>query len=504
MSKLLKTGLASAFVLAMAAAPAAAQNLRIGLAEDPDVLDPHQARTFVGRIVFNALCDKLVDVTPDLKYVPRLATSWEWGPDNKSLTFKLRDGVKFHDGEPFNAEAVKFNIERAKTLPESRRKSEITSLASVEIVDPMTVKLVLSVPDVTILSQLSDRAGMMLSPKAAAAAGAGFGSKPVCSGPYKFVERVQNDRIILEKNPDYYNQGAFAFQRVTYLPIPDSTVRLANLRSGDLDMIERLEPTDVKTAKGDANLKTESAIGLGFQALNINLAHGERAKNPLGQDKRVRQALALSIDRDALNQVVFEGQFTPGNQYFPPNNPYQTKELKIEPRNVDKAKALIKESGVKTPIQVELTIANNPRSQSIAQVLQAMTQETGFDIKLKATEFATMLSEGSKGDFQISQYGWSGRPDPDGNIHAYVTCKGNLNEWKYCNPKVDEALDKARTVSDIAQRVKLYGDAQKVLLEELPNIVLYHESWIWGIRKNVNGFVPHPDGMIRLDNVKKS
>src|SRR3954468_24410373 len=142
----------------LASTAASAQALRIGLNEDPDVLDPHQARTFVGRIVFTALCDKLVDITPELQFVPRLATSWEWGADAKSLTFKLRDGVKFHDGEPFNAEAVKFNIERAKTLPESRRKSEITSIASVEVIDPLTVKLNLSQADVTVLAQLSDRA----------------------------------------------------------------------------------------------------------------------------------------------------------------------------------------------------------------------------------------------------------------------------------------------------------------------------------------------------------
>ncbi|MCP8940799.1 ABC transporter substrate-binding protein [Alsobacter sp. SYSU M60028] len=484
------------------AGAAAAQSLRVGLAEDPDVLDPHQARTFVGRIVFTALCDKLVDITPELQFVPRLATSWEWGPDTKSLTFKLREGVKFHDGEPFNAEAVKFNIERAKTLPESRRKSEITSVASVDVVDPMTVRLNLSQPDVTVLAQLSDRAGMMLSPKAAAAAGANAGAKPVCSGPYKFVERVQNDRIVLERFPDHWNKGQYAFEKITYLPIPDSTVRLANLRSGDLDIIERLEPTDVKTAKGDANLKTASAVGLGYQGLNINVANGERAKNPLGQDKRVRQALEASIDRDAINQVVFEGQFTPGNQFFPPNNPYFAKDIPIGARDVKKAQALLKEAGVKTPVAVEVTMSNSPRSLAIMQVIQSMANEAGFDVKLKSTEFATMLNEGTKGDFQANQYGWSGRPDPDGNIHAFVTCKGGLNDWKYCNPEVDKLLDQARTVADPAKRKELYTAAQKILHEDLPIIHLYHESWIWGMKKKLEGFTPHPDGMIRLENVK--
>ena len=487
---------------ALLPAVASAQALRIGLAEDPDVLDPHQARTFVGRIVFNALCDKLVDLTPELKFVPRLATSWEWGADGKSLTFKLRDGVKFHDGEPFNAEAVKYNIERAKTLPESRRKSEITSIASVEVVDPLTARIVLTQADVTVLAQLSDRAGMMVSPKAAQAAGANYGARPVCSGPYRFVERVQNDRIVIERFADHWNKAAYAFDKVTYLPIPDSTVRLANLRSGDIDLIERLEPTDVKTAKADTNLKTSSAVGLGFQAININVANGDRAKTPFGQDKRVRQAFELSIDRDALNQVVFEGQFTPGNQFFPPNNPYADKSLKIPARDVTKAKALLKEAGVTAPLAVEVTMANSPRSLATMQVIQSMASEAGFAIKLKSTEFATMLAEGTKGDFQASQYGWSGRPDPDGNIHAYVTCKGNLNDWKYCNPEVDKLLDEARTLSDTAERKKRYDAAQAILAKDLPVIVIYHESWIWGLRKKVDGFVPHPDGMIRLDGVK--
>jgi peptide/nickel transport system substrate-binding protein len=136
------------------------------------------------------------------------------------------------------------------------------------------------------------------------------------------------------------------------------------------------------------------------------------------------------------------------------------------------------------------------------QVIQSMAQETGFAIKLKATEFATMLNEGTKGDFQANQYGWSGRPDPDGNIHAFVTCKGGLNDWKYCNPEVDKLLDEARTLADPAARKARYTAVQQILSKDLPTIYLYHESWIWGMKKKIDGFVAHPDGMIRLDNVK--
>src|SRR5882762_6804807 len=180
--------LATAFA-AIDATPAAARVLRIGLADDPDMLDPTLARTYTGRIVFAAMCDKLVDITPELDIAPQLATEWQWVDGNKGLVMKLRQGVKFQDGEPFDAAAVKFNIERHLTMPGSNRKSEISAVTGVEIVDDHTVKLVLSAPFAPLLAQLTDRAGMMVSPKAARAAGENFGSHPVCAGPFKFVER---------------------------------------------------------------------------------------------------------------------------------------------------------------------------------------------------------------------------------------------------------------------------------------------------------------------------
>src|SRR6478609_9083855 len=206
----------AALVLALAA-PATAQTLRFGLAEDPDVLDPTLARTFVGRVVFAALCDKLVDIDDKLNIVPQLATSWQWSPDNKALTMKLRPGVTFHDGEKFDAAAVKYNIERHKTMAGSNRRGELAPVASVDVVDANTVRLNLTAPFAPLLAQLADRAGMMVSPKAAQAAGEKFGAKPVCSGPFKFVERVAQDRIVLERHDAYWNKSHIHFQRITYL-----------------------------------------------------------------------------------------------------------------------------------------------------------------------------------------------------------------------------------------------------------------------------------------------
>ena len=232
---LLLPGLAA---LALAAGAAHAQStLRIGLAEDPDILDPTMARTFVGRIVFAGLCDKLFDLDEKLNVVPQLATSYEWSADNKSLTIKLRNGVTFHDGEKMDAQAVKFNLERHKNTPGSTRRGELAPVERVDVVDPLTVRLSLSAPFAPLLTVLTDRAGMMVSPKAAQAAGEKFGARPVCSGPFRFVERVAQDRIVLERFPAYWNKGEIHFDRVVYQPIADSTVRLANLRSGQLDFI---------------------------------------------------------------------------------------------------------------------------------------------------------------------------------------------------------------------------------------------------------------------------
>src|SRR5689334_23555826 len=219
-------------LLAATWAGASGQTLRFGLAEDPDVLDPTLARTFVGRIVFAALCDKLVDIDEKLNIVPQLATGYEWSADSKALTLKIRPGVTFHDGEKLDAAAVKFNIERHKTMAGSNRSGELRPVTGVDIVDPMTVRLNLSAPFSPLLAALADRAGMMVSPKAAQAAGANFATHPVCSGPFKFVERVAQDRIVLERYAGYWNKDQVHLDRIVYTPVPDATVRLANLRSG--------------------------------------------------------------------------------------------------------------------------------------------------------------------------------------------------------------------------------------------------------------------------------
>lgn len=482
---------------------ASAQDLRIGLAEDPDILDPDQSRTFVGRIVYASVCDKLVDITPSLEIIPMLATGWTWSDDGMTLTMTLRDDVTFHDGTPFNAQAVAYNIDRSQNLEESRRKSEVASISATNVVDEFTIEIMLANPDATLLAQLADRAGMMVSPTAAEAMGVEFGAAPVCAGPYSFTERVQQDRIVVTKYDGYYNADDFGFDTVTFLPITDDTVRLANLRAGDVDMIERLAATDVASVRADENLQMEQAVSLGYQGLTVNVANGEKAGGPFGTDKRVRQALSMAIDREIINQVVFEGAFAAGNQPYPPTSPWYNTSIPIPPRDVEGAIALLAEAGVENP-SVEIQVSTNPVAQQVVQVVQAMAGEAGITVSVVAKEFATQLSEQTAGNYEISQIGWSGRVDPDGNIHQFVTCEGGINDSKYCNTEVDALLNAARTSNDLAARKESYDAALAILNDDMPLIYLYHQTWIWALSDAISGYVPYPDGMIRLAGVTKS
>jgi len=485
-------------VLAACAGGAMAETtLRIGLAEDPDILDPTLARTFVGRIVFAGICDKLFDITADLKIVPQLATGYSWSADNKALTVTLRSGVKFHDGEPMDAAAAKYSIERHLKMQGSYRKAEIGAVTSVDVVDDHTVKLNLARPFAPLLAQLTDRAGMMVSPKAAEAAGDKFGNRPVCAGPYRFVERVAQDRIVLEKFAGYWDKDNIHIDRVIYQPIPDSTVRLANLRAGQLDFIERVAATDIKGIAQEKKLKLATIVSLGYQGITINLANGDMAKNPLGQDPRVRQAFELSLDRDAINQVVFEGQFLPGNQWVSPQNPYYAKNDPAPKRDVAKAKALLKAAGRPNP-SFTLMVPIGPENERTAQVIQSMAQEAGFDVKLQVTEFARALDLSVQGKMEAFYLAWSGRTDPDGNLYSFLACGGALNDGRYCNQEVDKELDLSRMTADPAERLKHYEAIAAQSAKDEPIIYLFHPKWIYAHSPKLSGFAPIPDGLIRV------
>lgn len=479
---------------------AGAQTVRVGLAEDPDVLDPDLGRTYVGRIVFASLCDKLFEITPDLQIFPQLAAGYDVAEDGLSMTIDVRPGVVFHDGTPFDAAALAYNLERSKNLPGSNRASELAQVESIEVVDEDTVRLGLSQPFAPLIALLADRSGMMVSPTAAEALGEEFGRSPVCAGPFKFVERVAQDRIVLERFADYWDADSIAVDGVVFLPIPDSSVRLANLQSGDLHLIERAAPTDLGIIRSDAGLVLPSAASLGYQGLTINISNPGPRDNPLSNDVRVRKAFEMAIDRNVINDVVFGGEFIIGNQPVPPSSPWYVDEYPFTGYDPEGARALLDEAGYDR-VAFELMVSNSPQSVQLGEVIQALGAQVGFDITVRATEFATALNLMEEGDYDVFQVGWSGRLDPDGNIHSFHTCSGNLNETAYCDEETDRRLNEARGATGFEARYALYRDAALDYLEDRHIVYIYHQQLFFPHTAAMKGFSAYPDGIIRFQGV---
>lgn len=487
--------LAAAMLLAGASAEAAG-TLRIGMQDDPDALDPAQSGTFAGRIVFASLCDKLIDLDGRLDFVPQLATAWSWSPDSRVLTLTLRQGVQFQDGEAFDADAVKANLERYRSAPYSLRKSELKPVAAVEVVDPHTVRLVLSQPYAPLIAVLSDRAGMMAAPKVIAQLGRNFFTHPVCAGPFSFVERVPLDHITLQRFPGYWNAGAIHIDRIEFHPIADSSVRLVDLQAGQLDMIEEMAPTDAVKVQHNQRLQLARATALGYEAMMINLGNGTGADTPLAHDKRVRAALEATIDRNVINQVAAAGLFVPDNQSELPTSRYFNPALPVPPRNVARAKALLAEAGVEH-LTIGLRVLNTPLDQQIGEIIQSMAAEAGITVKVEAGETNANIAAFQHGDYQVGLVIWSGRSDPDFNITQFLSCDGFQNWEKYCNPNFQTVLDKAREVTDPTARTDLYHRVVTIYTTDRPMLFLFHMTWLYALSRHLSGFVPVPDGLIR-------
>jgi peptide/nickel transport system substrate-binding protein len=489
--------LAALLGFGLIAGVARADTLRIGLAEDPNLLDPAQSGTLGERFAFASLCDKLVDISPKGEIVPFLATSWTLSPDQKQLTMTLRKDAVFHDGEKVDAAAVQFNIDRAKNLPESKRKAELAPVSSVDVVDEFTVRFNLAEPFAPLLAQLSDRAGMIVSPKAARAMKpADFANHPVCSGPFTLVQRIPQERIVMKKFEKYWNAANVHFDEVQIVVMPDAVVRLANVQSGQLDIAERIQATDLARGQADKRIVMYTVPSLSYNHLHINTNKPPRNNTPLAQNAKLREALDLAIDRKALVQAVSNGVFLPGNQLEPPTSPYYIKEFPVQPRNVARARELIKEAGF-TRVPVNMQILNATLDLQVAQIVQAMAREVGFDITIEPQETGTAVARYFAGDFELFGGLWSGRVDPDGNIPTFLACDAGQNFSKYCNPDFDKLLNAARRTSNFQERYDDYKEATKIYLTDRPTIPIFHQVWVFAASAKLQGFVPYVDDIVR-------
>jgi peptide/nickel transport system substrate-binding protein len=484
--------LAAVLVLGWAGAAAAAGGtLRIGINEDPDALDPVSNRLATGRLPLTAICDKLFDVNTDLDLVPQLAESYQIAPDGMSVTLKLRAGVTFHDGEKLDAEAVRFVTERNINTPGSLRRTELAAVERVEVMDPLTTRFVLNRPQAyLLLINLAERAGMMISPKAAQSLGDRFGAQPVCAGPYRFVERVPQGRIAVERFDNYWDKSMIGPDRIEYLPITDSTVRIAALRSGELQIAERLTPTDLPQLEGDPRLRAVSTPDLGYHFIRFNTNNGP--KGQLLRDIRLRRAIEAAVDRQALVKALFDDKYTVGNQFVNPSSPYYDRSHPVPKRDLALAHRLT----------FTLLVPAERERQEAAQFVQAMLAEAGITMNIETQDNATMLANARRGQFEAVFSFWSGRAHPDGNVFAHFSCKGGQNDSRYCNEELDAILTKAREATSDEERRSLYRRANGIMVDENPAMILWHRQTFTGLSTRISGFVAHPDSTIRVRGLK--
>ncbi|HEX2482210.1 MAG TPA: ABC transporter substrate-binding protein, partial [Methylomirabilota bacterium] len=275
----LALGIFGTLLLAPGSVDAQKKTLTIGLNQDPDILDPTLARTYVGRIVFVSMCEKLYEIDENLNIEPQLAAEMPRFTDGgKTVTIKLRSGVKFNDGTPMDAAAVKFSLDRHRDMKGSTRKSELALVTEVEAPDPLTVRIRLSKPFSPIVAALADRSGMPVSPTQAKKLDDKFGTAPVCVGPWAFAERIAQDRIVLDKSTHYFDPAQAKFDRLVFRIIPDDNVRIANLRSGDIDIDQRITPTDAANLRKEGKFAVVGITGIGYDGITINI-HNKTGKH---------------------------------------------------------------------------------------------------------------------------------------------------------------------------------------------------------------------------------
>lgn len=498
-----RIGLLLAFLLIASqgvASPSWAQarggTMRVGMDADNTTMDPHRSTAAVDRQVYNNIYGKLMDIDTKFGIVPQLAQSWEIKDGGLTYVFKLRRGVKFHDGSDFTAEIVKWNFDRMRDPAlASPRRSEIAPVKDVKVVDPYTVEITLTAPFTPFLSVLTDRAGMMISKAAVEKFGDDYARNPVGTGPFRFVEWVKDDHLTLKRFDGYWEKGLPYLDEVIYRPIPDTSVRFTAMRTHQVDFMHQIHPKDVKDAKAERGLKVSEIPSLWWQGIHLN--------NQVAPftNKALRQAIWYAVDRTVIQRVVYYNLGASAWSPFPPSMWAQDRDFTDWKRDLARAKAKLAEGGMPNGLSFTIKGWNQPTQIQELQIVQAQLKEIGVEMKIELLEFGKLLADLNSNNFVALRIGWSGRPDPDGNAHVFLHSKGGLNRVRYNNPKMDELLEKARSEVDQAKRKALYTEVTRLAAEDAPYIWLLHDPEVKVWAENVKGFEHIGDGMIRLKGV---
>jgi peptide/nickel transport system substrate-binding protein len=489
---------------ASAAKPAGAGGT-ITFALDNDVIDfdPLRSRAFVDRNAHYQIYDSLVRVDESGKIIPWLAEKWETASDGKAVTFSLRKDVKYHDGSPFDAESVKWNIDRYRLTETSQRRGELSTIDDVQIVDASTVKFILKSPFVPLFSILVDRAGMMVSRKAVEAGGEEFTRKAfkAGTGPFVLTEAVKDDHITLEKNPDWWGKaddGSMLplIDKIIIRPITSGDVRFTNLKTGDAQVMNNVSPKDVAPAKSDSSLTYQDVAGVNWGSLIPNAKPGF-----VFEDRRYIKAVSMAIDRKEIVDKVFFGIGTVGYGTIAPSHfAYDPNFKPYEVPDVEGAKKLIAEVG-KGPLSFELLVsAGDPFLVQLGSIFQAQLKKADINVELKQLEFAQILKLQTDKAFPgMTQIGWSGRIDPDPNTYDFVGTGRPNNDSSYSNAEVDKLMAEQRAEGDEAKRKELLRKAEQIYVVDDPARVWYRFGPSQLLTSNrVSGLKPYPDQIIRF------
>lgn len=494
--------LVALLLLAIGGSAAVAQDdtggtLNVGIVSDPVTLDPALMGSFFELSTQYLVHEPLLHMTPDLEIEPGLVESWNVENDTR-YSFRLREGLTFHDGTTLDAQAVKANYDRIlDPATGSPRASELGPVESVEVAGPLEFTITLSKPYAPFLSVLTNRAGMMVSPTALEELGEDFSTQAVGAGPFRVVDWVKNSELVLERFDGYWREGQPYLDRVVLRPMPDETVRLTNLRSGSLQLINGVPPQNVQSLRSDNAIQVYEQAGLGFNDVALNTT-----REPF-DDKRVRQALWYSIDPNVIQRVVYFGTGTPSYGPIPPAIPWAyDPDFVPYSRDIERARELLAEAGHEEGVEFEITVTNSPIQVRIAEIVQAQAAEAGFDVSVRQIDSTSLITVLRERDFDASWAPWSGRPDPDGNMYNYFTIGGPNDFAGWENEQVDSLLNEARVTLDQERRAELYQEAQKIIAEEAPLIFFHHDAILQAATSEVEGYRQWPDGAFHLEDVR--
>ncbi|PWA09464.1 ABC transporter substrate-binding protein [Pueribacillus theae] len=456
--------------------------------------DPTQGSAGSDHALLWPVYDTLIKFTPELEPEAGLAESWDF-LDDKTVELKLREGVTFHDGTPFNAEAVKFNIERANS--ENSKVTDLKNIDSVEVVDEKTVKLHLSQPDSSILLALSDRGGMMVSPTAVKEKGEDFAQNPVGAGPYKMVKRVPNGEVVFEAYEDYWEEGKPYLDKMTVKIMADENTRINALKSGEVDYADNIKPGNVQQLKNDSNIVLKDKTSVAFRILYLNAE-----KEPMN-NKAVRQALLYGINRDDIIQAINFGSGEPASQPFPSGYWAAGENIKVD-YDPEKAKQILKDAGLED-ITIKMNHYSTAYEQRIAEAIKSQLAEIGINVDLQAMELQAAVSNYfNEKEVPMFLSSWTGRPDPQITIKNLFASDSFYNAGGHSTDEIEKLISQAAGIYEQEERAKLYGEiSQKALLEEAIMIPLFFEPRTSAMNQSIKGFEPNLLGKPILSTVWK-